>query len=109
MSEIEYRTDAHATLDPQARERVIDGGHIQLVTLELGDSGELEDDQGREIHRPQVRCDLRATEARLLAYTLLLLAERAELLRFEPDRAERAATRARARAAARAAAEESVG
>lgn len=105
MSEIEYRTDAHATLDPQARERVIDGGHIQLVTLELGDSGELEDEQGRQIHRPQVRCDLRATEARLLAYTLLLLAERAELLRFAPD----CAARGRGRAAARAAAEESAG
>jgi hypothetical protein len=109
MSEIEYRTDAHATLDPQARERVIDGGHIQLVTLELEDSGELEDEQGREIHRPQVRCELRATEARLLAYTLLLLAERAELLRSQPDCAERAAARARARAAARAAALESAG
>jgi hypothetical protein len=109
MSEIEYRLEVQATLRPEATEGLVGGGHIQLVTLELGDSGELEDEQGRQIHRPQVRCELPATEARLLAYTLLLLAERAELLRSQPDRAERAAARARARAAARAAALESAG
>jgi len=99
MSEIEYRCEVLATLRPEATEGLVGGGHMQLVTLELQD-GEVQDEQGREVHRPHVRCQLRATEARLLAYTLLSLAERADLLRSQPDPAERAAARARARAAA---------
>jgi hypothetical protein len=110
MSEIEYRCEAQATLRPEATEGLVGGGHIQLVTLELHDSGELGDEQGRQIHRPKVRCDLRATEARLLGYMLLWLAERAELRRFEPDRAAaRVRARAAARDAAHAAAEDSLG
>jgi hypothetical protein len=89
-------------------EGLVGGGHMQLVTLELTDGGYLTDASGEPFgQRPAVRCELRATDARLLAYTLLCLAERADLLRVEPDPAERAAARARARAAARAAAQES--
>jgi hypothetical protein len=109
MIDLEYRLKAEARLRPEAREGLIGGGHMQLVTLELTDGGYLTDDSGESARQPAVRCDLRATDARLLAYTLLSLAEGADLLRFEPDPAERAAARARARAAARAAAEESAG
>jgi len=87
MSDLEYRTDAQAMLDPGARERVIDGSHIQLVTVELNDSGEHTDQRGQPIDRPAVRCELRTTEARLLAYTLLALAERADWRRCPPARA----------------------
>ena len=106
MTGVDYRSEANARLRPEATEGLVGGGHIQLVTLELQDTGE--DEQGHPIDRPKVRCELRPPEARLLAYTLLSLAERADLLRFEPDPAQRAAARARARAAAHAAAEGSV-
>jgi len=106
MSENEYRAEAQATLDPHAHEGVVGGGRIQLVTLELTDDDDLTDDAGEPVgRRPAVRCDLRAHEARLLAYTLLVLAERADMRTFVPDHCD---VRARARAAARAAAADSL-
>jgi hypothetical protein len=104
MNQVEYRAGAEATLRPEAREGLVVGGHLQLVTLQLTDDGYVTDDTGEPVgRRPPVRCELRPQEARLLAYTLLALAERAELRRSQPAAAERATIRARARAAARAA------
>jgi len=79
MSWREYRTDATATLSPAARARLIGDGHIQLITLQLHDTGYHVDDQGNELARsPAVRCELRADEARALAARLLVCAEQAQ-------------------------------
>jgi hypothetical protein len=87
----EYRAEAEAALDPNAREGLVGGGHMQLVTLKLHHSGQRVDETGTARRRSVVRCDLRPAEARLLAHTLLVCANRAELLRCEPDPAARAA------------------
>jgi len=87
MNGCEYRTDADAILDPQARERLIGAGHIQLVTVQLHDTGYHVDDSGDELpRRPAVRCELRTDEARKLAISLLGRAEQADRLTREAGR-----------------------
>jgi hypothetical protein len=79
VSGCEYRTDATAILDADARERLIGGGRLQLVTLQLHNTGYHVDAAGNELApQPVVRCELRADDARALAACLLACAEQAE-------------------------------
>ena len=62
MTGIEYRTDAETILEPHTRERMLGGGSIQLITVQLSDTGYHVDQDGRQLPpRPAVRCELRAS------------------------------------------------
>ena len=52
MSDLEYRCQAEARLRPEAREGLVGGGHMQLVTLELTDGGYVTDDSGEPVRQP---------------------------------------------------------
>ena len=87
MTGIEYRTDADTSLEPDTRERMLGGGSIQLITVQLSDTGYHVDQDGRQLPpRPAVRCELRAEQARQLAAGLLDLAGQADRLTRERDR-----------------------
>ena len=66
---------------------MLGGGPVQLITVQLHDTGYHVDQDGRELPpRPAVRCELRTEEARQLAASLLDLAEQADRLIRERDR-----------------------
>ena len=87
MTGIEYRTDAESILAPRTRERMLGGGSVQLITVQLSDTGYHVNQDGRELPpRTAVRCELRSQEARQLAASLLDHAEQADRLIRERDR-----------------------
>jgi hypothetical protein len=73
-----HRFEARADAAPGEYEPALDGGRIALVTLTLTDAGPVTRPDGTDHHRPDVICQLRASEARSLADRLLELADDAD-------------------------------
>jgi hypothetical protein len=79
-----HRFEADAIAGP-ARERVI-GGSLLLVRLRMFNGpGVVDATTGEPIHREDVVCDLRPSDARELAFSLLTSAEHAEQLTAHAD------------------------
>lgn len=72
MSDVDYREQVEALLDPAATEWLVDGRLLQHVSVILSDA---DDEPGR---LPPVVCSLRPEAARELGFRLLVLAEHAE-------------------------------
>jgi hypothetical protein len=72
-----HRFEAHAAIKPGEHEHTVDGTTQQLVRVVLTDDGPVTADggDGPEIHRPDVVCPLRPSDARRLAQRLLELAD----------------------------------
>lgn len=79
MTRALHRFQAHATIAPGEHEHTVGGTALQLVRVVLTDDGPVIADggDGPEIHRPDVVCPLRPSEARALAQRLLELADHA--------------------------------
>lgn len=74
-----HRFEAHATIEPGEHELNLAGGRVQLVRVVLSDDVPViaNGGDGPEIHRPNVVCPLRPSDARRLAHRLLELADHA--------------------------------
>jgi len=70
---ISYRDTIEALIDPGQTEALLEGAFVQHVSVVLYDT--CPDDA----YEPAVACTLRPSEARELAFQLLVLAEHAEL------------------------------
>ena len=80
-----HRFEADAAAGP-AWERVIGGSRL-LVRLRMFTGGDVADAAtGEPVDREDVICDLRPSEARELAVSLLCCAEQAEQLTIQADR-----------------------
>jgi len=79
MTRALHRFEAHATIEPDEHELNLAGQRVQLVRVVLTDDGPVIADggDGPEIHRPDVVCPLRPSDARQLAQHLLELADHA--------------------------------
>jgi len=69
-----YRDTIEALIDPAQTEALLEGGSVQHVSIVLYDQ------QPWDAYEPAVACTLRPSEARELAFQLLVLAEHAELV-----------------------------
>lgn len=79
-----HRFEADAAAGP-ARERVIGGSRL-LVRVRMFSRGDVVDAAtGEPVDREDVICDLRPSEARELAFSLLACAEQAEQLTIQAD------------------------
>ncbi len=75
-----HRFEATARIEPGRCEAGIERSQLKLVTVALTDAGPVVDGQGGERTEPEVVSQLRPSEARELAFSLLSLAEHAERL-----------------------------
>jgi len=91
-----FRFEIEAFPHPEARERLTDGGLLQLVRVRLFDPPSAEDDRGLASGTPDAFTDLRPGDARHLAAELIAAARHAELVTAAAGAAT-AARRERAR------------